>query len=166
MSISGPDTIQERRLLTCCTCYYYGVGEYQKLSGALRHGIQFSRKNYARGGHTTRIYVNGRGVTYVHVHNDTSASARLLSSTKRSIEFAEVKNDENELEGWRPWMFFGGTDTNLMEEREFLLDVRFTQLNVAPSYASLASPAPSLEEEGSGALPVHELFLWNAATAH
>ena len=32
-------------------------------------------------------------------------------------------------------MFFGGTDTNLMEEREFLIDVRFTELNVAPSYA-------------------------------
>ena len=73
----------------------------------------------------TRIYVNWRGVT--HLHNDTSTSARLLSSTKRSIEFAEVKNDE--LEVWRPWMFFGGTDTNLMEESEFLLDVRFTQLN-------------------------------------
>ena len=101
-------------------------------SGALRHGIQFSRKNYARGGHMTRIYVSGRGVTYIH--NDTSTSARLLSSTKRCIEFAEVKNDENELEVWRPWMFFGGTDTKLMEEREFLLDVRFTQLNVAPSY--------------------------------
>ena len=28
-----------------------------------------------------------------------------------------------------------GTDTNLMEEREFLLDVSFTELNVAPSYA-------------------------------
>ena len=27
-------------------------------------------------------------------------------------------------------MFFGGTDTNLVEEREFLLDVRFTELNV------------------------------------
>ena len=27
-----------------------------------------------------------------------------------------------------------------------------------PALASLASPAPSLEEEGSGALPVHELF--------
>ena len=26
------------------------------------------------------------------------------------------------------------------------------------SVPSLASPAPSLEEEGSGALPVHELF--------
>ena len=67
-----------------------------KHSGALRHGIQFSRKNYARGGHMTRIYVNGRGVTYIH--NDTSMSTRLLSSTKRSIECAEVKNDENELE--------------------------------------------------------------------
>ena len=33
-----------------------------------------------------------------------------LSSTKCSIEFAEVKNDENELEVWHPWMFFGGTD--------------------------------------------------------
>ena len=32
-------------------------------------------------------------------------------------------------------MFFEGTDTNLMEEREFLLDARFTELNVAPSYA-------------------------------
>ena len=49
--------------------------------------------------------------------------ARLLSSAKCSIEFAEVKNDENEREVWRPWMFFGGTDTNLMEEHEFLLDV-------------------------------------------
>ena len=67
------------------------------------------------------------------IHNNTSTS--VLSSTKRSIEFAEVKNDENELEGWRPRMFFGGTNTNLMEEREFLLDVRFTELNVAPSYA-------------------------------
>ena len=100
---------------------------------ALRHGIQFSRKNYARGGHMTRFYVSGRGVTYIR--NDTSTSDRLLSSTKRSIKFAEVKNDENELEGWRPRMFFGGTYTNLMEEREFLLDVRFTELNVAPSYA-------------------------------
>ena len=81
----------------------------------------------------TRIYVSGRGVTYIH--NDTSTSARLLSSSKRSIEFAEVKNDENELEVWRPWMFFRGTNTNLMEEREILLDVRFTELNVAPSYA-------------------------------
>ena len=27
-----------------------------------------------------------------------------------------------------------GTDTNLMEEREFLLNARFTELNVAPSY--------------------------------
>ena len=81
----------------------------------------------------TRFYVSGRGVTYIH--NDTSTSARLLSSTKRSIEFAEVKNDENELEVWRPRMFFGGTNTNLMEEREFLLDVRFTELNLAPSYA-------------------------------
>ena len=62
-------------------------------------------------------------------------SARLLSSIKCSIEFAEVKNDENELEVWRPWMFFGGTDTSLMKEREFLLDVRFTELTVAPSYA-------------------------------
>ena len=44
----------------------------------------------------TRIYMNGRGVTYIH--NDTSTSTRLLSSTKRSIECAEVKNDENELE--------------------------------------------------------------------
>ena len=86
-------------------------------SGALRHGIQFLRKNYARGGHMTRFYVSGRGVTYIH--NDKSTSARLLSSTKLSIEFAEVKNDENELEGWRPRMFFGGTNTNLMEEREF-----------------------------------------------
>ena len=77
--------------------------------------------------------MNGRGVTYIH--NDTSTSARLLSSTKRSIEFAEVKNDENELEVWRLWMFFGGTDTNLMEEREFLLDGRFTEVNVASSYA-------------------------------
>ena len=42
---------------------------------------------------------------------------------------------ENELEVWRPWIFFGGTDTNLMEEREFLLDARFTELNVALSYA-------------------------------
>ena len=42
-------------------------------SGALRHGIQFSRKNYARGGHITRFYVNGRGITYIH--NDTSMSA-------------------------------------------------------------------------------------------
>ena len=83
----------------------------------------------------TRIYVNGRGITYNVIHNDTSTSARLLSSTKRSIEFAEVKNDENELEVWHPWMFFGGTDTNLMEEREFLLDVLFTELNVASSYA-------------------------------
>ena len=81
----------------------------------------------------TRFYVSGRGVAYIH--NDTSTSARLLSSTKRSIEFAEVKNDENELKGWRQRMFFGGTNTNLMEEREFLLDVRFTELNVAPSYA-------------------------------
>ena len=69
----------------------------------------------------TRIYVNGRGVTYIH--NDTSTSARLLSLTKRSIEFAEVKNDENGLEVWCLWMFCGGTDTNLMEEREFLLNV-------------------------------------------
>ena len=67
----------------------------------------------------TRIY---GGVTYS------------LSWTKHSIEFAEVKNDENKLEVWRPWMFFGGTDTNLIEEREFLLDVRFTELNIAPSY--------------------------------
>ena len=80
----------------------------------------------------TRFYVSGRGVTYIH--NDTSMSARLLSSTKCSIEFAEVKNDENELEVRRPRMFFGGTNTNLMEEREFLLDGRFTELNVAPSY--------------------------------
>ena len=65
----------------------------------------------------TRIYVNGWGVTYID--NDTGTSARLLSSTKRSIEFAEVKNDENELKVWRPWMFFGGTDTCLMEERVF-----------------------------------------------
>ena len=70
----------------------------------------------------TRFYVSGRGVAYIH--NDTSTSARLLSSTKRSIEFAEVKNDENELEGWRQRMFFGGTNTNLMEEREFLLVYR------------------------------------------
>ena len=32
-------------------------------------------------------------------------------------------------------MFFGETNTKLMEEHEFLLDVRFTELNVAPSYA-------------------------------
>ena len=32
-------------------------------------------------------------------------------------------------------MFFGGTDTNLIEEREFLLDARFTEINVAPSYS-------------------------------
>ena len=76
--------------------------------------------------------MNGQGVTYLH--NDTSTSTHLLSSTKRSIEFSEVTNNENELEVWRPWMFFGGTDTNLMEERDFLLDVRFTKLNVAPSY--------------------------------
>ena len=62
-------------------------------------------------------------------------SAHLLSSTKRYIEFAEVKNNENELEGWRPRMFFGVTNTKLMEEREFLLNIRFTELNVAPSYA-------------------------------
>ena len=106
------------------------VTSYVLYSDALRCGIQFSRKNYAHSGHMTRIYVRGRGVTYIH--NDTSTSARLL---KCSIEFAEVKNNENELDVWHPWMFFGGTDTNLMEEREFLLDVRFTELNVAPSYA-------------------------------
>ena len=65
------------------------------------------------------------------LHTYTMIQTRLLSSTKRSIEFAKVKNDENELEGWRPRMFFGGTNTSLMEER----DVRFTELNVAPSYA-------------------------------
>ena len=47
----------------------------------------------------------------------------------------EVKKCENELKVWHPWIFFGGTDTNLIEEREFLLDARFTELNVAPSYA-------------------------------
>ena len=73
----------------------------------------------------TRIYVSGWGVTYIH--NDTSTTACLFSSIKCSIEFVEVKNDENELEVWRPWMFFRGTDTNLMEEREFLLDVRYTE---------------------------------------
>ena len=74
-------------------------------SGALRHGIQFSRKNYARSGHMTRFFVNGRGVTYIH--SDTSTRAHCLSSAKFSIEFAEVKNDENELEVWRLLMFFG-----------------------------------------------------------
>ena len=82
----------------------------------------------------TRIYVKGRGVTYIH--NDWYKHER--SFVKFDETFYRVcggKNDENELEVWRPWMFFGGTDTNLMEEREFLLDGRFTELNVAPSYA-------------------------------
>ena len=80
-----------------------------------------------------------KSINFVSVLRCTKAwdsiftSTRLLSSTKCSIEFAEVKNDENELEVCRPWMFLGGTDTNLMEEREFLLDVR--ELNVAPSFA-------------------------------
>ena len=74
------------------------IGEY---SGALSHGIQFSQKNYVCGGHMTRIYVNG-WTLHTYTNYDTSTSARLLSSTKRSIEFAEVKNDENELEVWRP----------------------------------------------------------------
>ena len=31
--------------------------------------------------------------------------------------------------------------------------------------ASLAGPHPSLEEEGSGAIPVRALFCWNAIIA-
>ena len=68
----------------------------------------------------TRFYVDGHGVTYIHKHE------RSLSSTKCSVKFAEIKNDKTELEVWRPWMFFGGTDTNLMEELEILLDAHFT----------------------------------------
>ena len=61
---------------------------YHLYSGALRlrHGIHFSRKTYACGGHMTTFYVNGWGITYLHY------------DTKSSIEFAEVKNDEK---NWR-----------------------------------------------------------------
>ena len=41
-----------------------------------------------------------------------------------------------------------------------------TLKNQLQSITSLAWPAPSLKEEGSGALSVHELFYWNAVTAH
>ena len=55
----------------------------------------------------TRFYVNGQGVAYTY----TIIQARVLV----------VQVSLNSTSG----MFFVGTDTNLMEEREFLLDARF-----------------------------------------